>query len=79
MQTTHKIPGDSAVTYAKYLTSVASRGDYYTRDGNEDEDQPVPSRWHGSSETLSSLGLSAGGPVQREDLRAVMRCLSARR
>ena len=76
MQTTHKIPGDSAVTYAKYLTSVASRGDYYTRDGNDDQDQPVPSRWHGSSETLSSLGLSAEGPVQRDDLRAVMKGMS---
>ena len=76
MQTTHKIPGDSAVTYAKYLTSVASRGDYYTRDGNDDPDQPIPSRWHGSSETLSSLGLSAEGPVQRDDLRAVMKGMS---
>ena len=36
MQTTHKIPGDSATRYAKYLTSTATRGDYYTRDG-EDE------------------------------------------
>ena len=33
MQTTHKIPGDSATRYAKYLTSTATRGDYYTRDG----------------------------------------------
>ena len=76
MQTTHKIPGDSAVTYAKYLTSVASRGDYYTRDGNDDQDQPVPSRWHGSAETLNSLGLSAEDPVQRDDLRAVMKGMS---
>ena len=76
MQTTHKIPGDSAVTYAKYLTSVSSRGDYYTRDGNDDSDGPVPSRWHGSAETLNSLGLSAEGTVQRDELRAVMRGMS---
>jgi conjugative relaxase-like TrwC/TraI family protein len=72
MQTTHKIPGVSAVTYAQYLTSTSTRGDYYARDGNDDEDRPVPSRWHGSQRTLASLGLSAEGPVQRSDLRAVM-------
>ena len=55
MQTTHKIPGDSATRYAKYLTSTATRGDYYTRDG--ESDQPVPSRWHGSPDLLRSLGL----------------------
>ena len=76
MQTTHKIPGDSAVRYAKYLTSTASRGDYYTRDGNDDSDGPVPSRWHGSPQALSSLGLSAEEPVQRSDLRAVMQGFS---
>lgn len=74
VQTTHKIPGDSAVTYAKYLTSTASRGDYYTRDG--EGHQPVPSRWHGSQEALNSLGLSAEEPVQRSDLRAVMQGFS---
>ena len=73
VQTTHKIPGGSAVTYAKYLTSTAARGDYYTRDGNDESDAPVPSRWHGSQEALSSIGLSAEGPVQRDDLRAVMK------
>ena len=72
VQTTHKIPGGSAVTYAKYLTSTASRGDYYTRDGGSERDRPVPSRWHGS-ETLSSLGLAAQRPVQRGDLRSVMK------
>ena len=76
MQTTHKIPGDSAVTYAKYLTSTAARGDYYTRDGEAESDGPVPSRWHGSESALNSLGLRAEGPVQRDDLRAVMRGMS---
>ncbi len=74
MQTTHKIPGDSAVRYAKYLTSTASRGDYYTRDA--EGDQPVPSRWHGSPAMLRSLGLDAESPVQRSDLRAVMQGFS---
>ena len=72
MQTTHKIPGDSAVSYAKYLTSTSTRGDYYTRDGNDDSEAPVPSQWHGSPHALSSLGLCAEEPVQRGDLRAVM-------
>jgi conjugative relaxase-like TrwC/TraI family protein len=70
MQTTHKIPGDSAVRYAKYLTSTSTRGDYYTREGGED--QPVPSRWNGSPDLLESLGLDPESPVERSDLRAVM-------
>lgn len=76
MQTTHKIPGDSATRYAKYLTSTATRGDYYTREG-EGED-PVPSRWHGSSGLLRSLGLDAEEAVQRSDLRTVMQGFSPR-
>ena len=75
MQTTHKIPGASATRYSKYLTSVSQRGDYYARDG---KDEPVPSRWHGSPQVLDRLGLSAEGPVQRNDLRQVMKGLSPR-
>jgi conjugative relaxase-like TrwC/TraI family protein len=74
MQTTHKIPGDSATRYAKYLTSTATRGDYYTRDA--ESDAPVPSRWHGSPDLLHSLGLDPESPVQRSDLRAVMQGFS---
>jgi hypothetical protein len=74
MQTTHKIPGDSATRYAKYLTSISTRGDYYIRDG--DPDQPVPSRWHGSPDLLNSLGLDPEKPVARSDLRAVMQGFS---
>ena len=74
MQTTHKIPGDSAMRYAKYLTSTATRGDYYTIDG--EGDQPVPSRWHGSPSLLRSLGLDPESPVERSDLRAVMQGFS---
>lgn len=72
VQTTHKIPGASASRYSNYLTSVAQRGDYYADEGGE----PVPSRWHGSSGLLSSLGLSADEPVARDDLRQVMKGLS---
>jgi conjugative relaxase-like TrwC/TraI family protein len=76
VQTTHKIPGDSATRYAKYLTSTATRGDYYTREG--ESDQPVPSRWHGSPDLLRSLGLDPEESVQRSDLRAVMQGFSPR-
>ena len=74
VQTTHKIPGDSATRYAKYLTSTTTRGDYYTRGG--EDDQQVPSRWHGSPGLLRSLGLDAEESVQRSDLRAVMQGFS---
>jgi conjugative relaxase-like TrwC/TraI family protein len=72
MQTTHKIPGGSATTYAQYLTSTASRGDYYAGDGKPDHDRVVPSRWYGSEQVLSDLGLSGDRPVDRRDLRAIM-------
>lgn len=70
MQTTHKIPGDSATRYAHYLTSTASRGDYYSEDG--EAGGPVPSTWHGSPELLEALGLDPSSPVHRSDLREVM-------
>jgi conjugative relaxase-like TrwC/TraI family protein len=74
VQTTHKIPGNSASRYAHYLTSTASRGDYYTAEG--DPDQPVPSRWHGSPDLLESLALDPEAPVQRAELREVMQGFS---
>ena len=72
MQTTHKIPGSSATRYADYLTSTASRADYYTSDGEPDHSRPMPSRWYGSPKVLRDLGLSAEGTVDRYDLRKVM-------
>ena len=72
MQTTHKIPGDSAGSYAAYLTSTASRGDYYALDGGGEGGEAVPSRWHGSQQMLHQLSLSPDAPVERADLRAVM-------
>lgn len=72
MQSTHKVPGESASRYAAYLTSSSSRGDYYLLDDKGESDRPVPSQWHGSPKTLATLGLSADRPVERGDLRAVM-------
>jgi TrwC relaxase len=76
VQTTHKISGDSAAGYAAYLTSSSSRGDYYTADGESDEQSIPPSRWHASPATLDALGLTADAQVKRDELRAVMQGLS---
>jgi conjugative relaxase-like TrwC/TraI family protein len=79
MQTTHKISGDAAAGYAAYLTSPSDRGDYYV-EGGEGEGNGgaplAPSRWHGSPTLLAGLGLSAEGPVEREDLASLMRGVS---
>jgi conjugative relaxase-like TrwC/TraI family protein len=80
MQTTHKISGDSAAGYAAYLASPSDRGDYYTEGGEGGEGGGgvalAPCRWHGSPALLASLGLSSEGPVEREDLAALMRGVS---
>lgn len=79
VQTTYKISGNSATTYAAYLTSASSRGDYYTPTGEEAGDGGgvvMPGRWHGSPGTLGVLGLSAGRPVTRGELRALMQGVS---
>jgi conjugative relaxase-like TrwC/TraI family protein len=76
MQTTYKIPGDSAATYAAYLTSSSSRGDYYTPEGEGDGGSASSSQWHGSPTTLQALGLSVDRPVQRDELRALMHGVS---
>jgi conjugative relaxase-like TrwC/TraI family protein len=78
VQTTHKISGDSAATYAAYLTSTSSRGDYYTEGGEADggTGETMPSRWHGSPATLGALGLDAERPVARGELRALMQGVS---
>jgi conjugative relaxase-like TrwC/TraI family protein len=80
VQTTYKIPAQSASTYAAYLTSSSSRGDYYTPNQGDGESgdagRVLPGRWHGSPEVLASLGLSADRPVQRDELRALMQGVS---
>jgi conjugative relaxase-like TrwC/TraI family protein len=79
VQTTHKIAQPSATGFASYLTSESGRGDYYA--GHEDSPGTGTdggaagvgqSRWHGSPELLAELGLSAVGPVSRDDLLALM-------
>jgi conjugative relaxase-like TrwC/TraI family protein len=69
MQTTHKVPGNSASTWSKYLVSRASRGDYYTHDGDGRESV---SRWHGPERLLRSFGIDPEEPVEPGDLRSLM-------
>jgi conjugative relaxase-like TrwC/TraI family protein len=74
VQTTHKIPGDSATRWSRYLISQASRGDYYTRDGPSDE--PVPTQWHGPERLLRSYGIDPEQPVELRHLRPLMQGFS---
>jgi conjugative relaxase-like TrwC/TraI family protein len=82
VQTTHKISGDQAQGYANYLTSISARGDYYAEYfGSGEDDQEVLracSGWHGSWETLTSLGIDPDQPVGRRDLKAMMAGVSPR-
>ncbi|HEX4035547.1 MAG TPA: MobF family relaxase [Solirubrobacteraceae bacterium] len=68
MQSTHKIAGSAAAGFAAYLTTGASRGDYYV--GGELEGEG--GSWHGSSEALGELGLDPTAPVGRSELVALM-------
>jgi conjugative relaxase-like TrwC/TraI family protein len=78
MQTTHKISAGSADGYAAYLTLMSSRGDYYTGGdgGGEGGAVMTASRWHGSPTMLAELGLAPDGPVERDQLAALMRGVS---
>jgi conjugative relaxase-like TrwC/TraI family protein len=70
---THKISGDAAAGFARYLTSGGvSRGDYYA--GGPDESQA--GQWHASDAALERLGLNRVEPVTRDELVAVMRGVS---
>jgi conjugative relaxase-like TrwC/TraI family protein len=69
MQTTHKIEGSSAVRFAKYLLAEASRGDYYTRDGQDDS---APTQWHGPQKLLRSFGIDPEQPVEMKHLGPLM-------
>jgi len=73
VQTTHKVPGSSAVRFAKYLLSEAARGDrYYTHDGDND----APTQWHGPQELLRSFGIDPGKPVELRHLGPLMQGFS---
>ena len=73
MQTTHKVPGSSAVRFARYLLSEAARGDhYYTHDGDND----APTQWHGPEELLRSFGIDPEKPVELRHLGPLMQGFS---
>jgi hypothetical protein len=82
MQTAHEIAGGSADPYATYLTSSSDRGYYYTTGSGGEVQAGAPvgadSRWHGAQAMLTDLGLSPDEPVQRDQLRALMRGVSPR-
>jgi conjugative relaxase-like TrwC/TraI family protein len=71
MQTTHKIAGGDAETYATYLTSISERGDYYI-DPQDEDGEGAAGEWHGSPSVLASLGIAPDQPVQRDQLVALM-------
>jgi len=68
VQSTHKIAGGAAAEFAAYLTTSASRGDYYV--GGELEGEG--GSWHGSPAALGELGLDPARPVGRSELVALM-------
>ncbi|HEY5045208.1 MAG TPA: MobF family relaxase [Solirubrobacteraceae bacterium] len=70
MQSTHKIPGSSATTWSKYLLTQATRGDYYTHDGQGGK--AAPTKWHGPEALLRSYGIDPAKPVELRDLRSLM-------
>jgi hypothetical protein len=82
MRTAHEIAGGSADLYATYLTSSSDRGYYYTTGSGGEVQAGAPvgadSRWHGAQAMLTDLGLSPDEPVQRDQLRALMRGVSPR-
>jgi conjugative relaxase-like TrwC/TraI family protein len=68
VQSTHKIAGGAAAGFAAYLTTSASRGDYYV--GGELEGEG--GSWHGSTQALDELGLDPAQPVRRSQLVTLM-------
>ena len=70
MQTTHKIPGSSAVRFARYLLAEASRGDYYTHDGQGGKS--APTQWHGPEDLLRHFGIDPDKAVEMKHLGPLM-------
>jgi conjugative relaxase-like TrwC/TraI family protein len=70
VQTTHKIEGSSAVRFARYLVAEASRGDYYTHDGQGGKS--APTQWHGPEKLLRSFGIDPEKAVELKHLRPLM-------
>jgi conjugative relaxase-like TrwC/TraI family protein len=70
VQSTHKIPGASATPWSRYLVSQATRGDYYTHDGQEG--QAASTQWHGPEGLLRSYGIDPSKAVKLKHLRSLM-------
>jgi conjugative relaxase-like TrwC/TraI family protein len=70
VQTTHKIEGSSSVRFARYLVAEASRGDYYTHDGQGGKS--APTQWHGPQKLLRSFGIDPEKAVELRHLRPLM-------
>ncbi len=70
VQSTHKIEGGSAVRFARYLVAEASRGDYYTRDGQGGK--TASTWWHGPEKLLRSFGIDPEKAVELRHLRPLM-------
>jgi conjugative relaxase-like TrwC/TraI family protein len=70
MQTTHKIEGSSAVRFARYLLAEASRGDYYTHDG--EGGKSAPTQWHGPEHLLRRFGIDPEKAVEMKHLGPLM-------
>jgi conjugative relaxase-like TrwC/TraI family protein len=70
VQSTHKIPGASATPWSRYLVSQATRGDYYTHDGQDGK--AAPTQWHGPEGLLRSYGIDPSRPVELKHLRSLM-------
>ena len=70
MQTTHKIEGSSAVRFARYLLAEASRGDYYTHDGQGGKS--APTQWHGPEHLLRRFGIDPEKAVEMKHLGPLM-------
>jgi conjugative relaxase-like TrwC/TraI family protein len=70
MQTTNKIEGSSSVRFARYLVAEASRGDYYTHDGQGGKS--APTQWHGPEKLLRSFGIDPEKAVELRHLRPLM-------
>jgi conjugative relaxase-like TrwC/TraI family protein len=58
------------VRFARYLLAEASRGDYYTHDGQGGKS--APTQWHGPEKLLRSFGIDPGKAVDLKHLGPLM-------
>ncbi len=55
--------------FARYLLAEASRGDYYTHDGQGGKS--APTQWHGPEKLLRSFGIDPEKAVELRHLRTL--------